>query len=446
MAKITFMGAGSTVFAKNVLGDSLMTPALQDSHIALYDIDADRLKESKLMLDTLNRNVNSGRAKITAHLGVKNRKEALKGANFVVNAIQVGGYKPSTVIDFEIPKKYGLLQTIGDTLGIGGIFRALRTIPVMKSFADDMEEVCPDALFLNYTNPMSMLSGYMQRHTNVKTVGLCHSVQGCAKGLMRHVGMEYKEGKTKWVVAGINHMSWLLEIKDENGKDLYPEIKKKAFAMNDAARKKGAKKHWDMVRFEIMRNFGYYNSESSEHTAEYHPYFIKSTHPELIEELNIPLDEYPRRCIGQIKGWKKQRDDIINNANLTHARSHEYASHIMEAVITNIPTEIGGNIINNGLIPNLPANACVEVPCMINRNGVNGCYVGPIPEQLAALNRTHINVHLLAIEAAATLKKEKVYHAAMMDPHTRSELTLDQIRSLCDDLIKAHGNMLPKFK
>ncbi|HBC88499.1 MAG TPA: alpha-glucosidase/alpha-galactosidase [Lentisphaeria bacterium] len=446
MAKITFMGAGSTVFAKNVLGDSMLTPALSDSHIALYDIDADRLKESKLMLDMLNRNANNGRARISAHLGVKNRKEALKDADFVVNAIQVGGYKPSTVIDFEIPKKYGLLQTIGDTLGIGGIFRALRTIPVMKSFADDMEEVCPEALFLNYTNPMSMLSGYMQRHTDIKTVGLCHSVQGCARGLLRHVGMEYKEGRTKWVVAGINHMSWLLEIKDENGKDLYPEIKKKAFAMNDAARKKGAKKHHDMVRFEMMRNFGYYNSESSEHTAEYHPYFIKSTHPELIEELNIPLDEYPRRCIGQIKGWKKQRDDIINNANLSHVRSHEYASHIMEAVITNIPTEIGGNIINNGLIPNLPANACVEVPCMINRNGINGCYVGEIPEQLAALNRTHINVHLLAIEAAATLKKEKIYHAAMMDPHTRSELTLDQIRSLCDDLIKAHGSMLPKFK
>jgi len=446
MPKITFMGAGSTVFAKNVLGDSMMTPALQDSHIALYDIDADRLKESKLMMDTLNKNVNSDRAKITAHLGTRNRMEALKGADFVVNAIQVGGYKPSTVIDFEIPKKYGLLQTIGDTLGIGGIFRALRTIPVMKSFADDMEEVCPDAIFLNYTNPMSMLSGYMQRHTNIKTVGLCHSVQGCASGVMRHLGMDYKEGKTKWVVAGINHMSWLLEIKDENGKDLYPEIKKRAFAMNAAARKKGAKKHYDMVRFEMMRNFGYYNSESSEHTAEYHPYFIKSTHPELIEELNIPLDEYPRRCIGQIKGWKKQRDEIINNANLTHKRSHEYASHIMEAVVTNIPTEIGGNIINNGLIPNLPDNACVEVPCMINRNGINGCYVGPIPEQLAALNRTHINVHLLAIEAAATLKKEKIYHAAMMDPHTRAELTLDQIRSLCDDLIKAHGSMLPKFK
>ncbi|MFZ2655199.1 MAG: alpha-glucosidase/alpha-galactosidase [Victivallales bacterium] len=446
MAKITFMGAGSTVFAKNVLGDSMLTPALSDSHIALYDIDADRLKESRLMMDTLNKNINGNRAKITAHLGTRNRREALKGADFVVNAIQVGGYKPSTVIDFEIPKKYGLLQTIGDTLGIGGIFRALRTIPVMKSFADDIEEVCPKALFLNYTNPMSMLSGYMQRHTGVKTVGLCHSVQGCAPWLLKNLGMEFKEGRTKWVVAGINHMSWLLEIKDENGKDLYPEIKKRAFAMNDAARKKGAKKHGDMVRFEMMRNFGYYNSESSEHTAEYHPYFIKSTHPELIEELNIPLDEYPRRCIGQIKGWKKQRDEIINNANLSHTRSHEYASYIMEAALTDKPTEIGGNIINNGLIPNLPANACVEVPCMINRNGINGCYVGEIPEQLAALNRTHINVHLLAIEAAATLKKDKIYHAAMLDPHTRAELTLDQIRSLCDDLIKAHGSMLPKFK
>lgn len=446
MTKIAFMGAGSTMFTKNVLGDSLMTPALQNCAIALYDIDAERLKESGMMMDTLNRNINGGRAKITAYLGVKNRKAALRNADFVINAIQVGGYKPSTVIDFDIPKKYGLRQTIGDTLGIGGIFRALRTIPVMKSFADDIEQVCPGALFLNYTNPMSMLSGYMQRHTGVKTVGLCHSVQGCAKDLLHRLGMEYKEGKTKWLVAGINHMSWLLDIRDENGKDLYPEIRKRALAMNSASRKKGAAKHWDMVRFEIMRNFGYYNSESSEHTAEYHPYFIKSTHPELIKEFNIPLDEYPRRCVNQIRDWKKLRNDIVNNVALSHTRSYEYASRIMEAVITDIPFEIGGNIQNNGLIPNLPANACVEVPCMINRNGINGCHVGPIPEQLAALNRTHINVHLLTIEAAATLKKDKIYQAAMLDPHTRAELTLDQIRSLCDDLIKAHGRMLPRFK
>jgi alpha-galactosidase len=446
MAKITFMGAGSTVFAKNVLGDSMMTDSLRDSHVALYDIDSARLKESKLLMDTVNRNANNGKAKITTHLGTANRKAALKGADFVVNAIQVGGYKPSTVIDFEIPKQYGLRQTIADTLGIGGIFRALRTIPVLKSFSNDIEEVCPNAWFLNYTNPMSMLSGYMQRYTGVKTVGLCHSVQGCAPWLLKNLGLEFKEGKTKWKVAGINHMSWLLEIKDENGKDLYPEIKKRAEAMNKAARKKGAKKHGDMVRFEIMKHFGYYNSESSEHTAEYHPYFIKSQFPELIEELNIPLDEYPRRCVNQIAGWERQRNELLGNKELSHTRSHEYASYIMDALVTDVPTEIGGNVINHGMISNLPANACVEIPCIVNRNGVQGCFVGELPEQLAALNRTHINVHLLAIEAAATLSKDKIYQAAMMDPHTRAELTLDQIRSLCDDLIKAHGNMMPKYK
>jgi len=424
----------------------MMTESLSDSHIALYDIDGARLRESKLMLETVNRNANNGRAKITTHLGTSKRKEALNGADFVVDAIQVGGYKPSTVIDFEIPKKYGLRQTIADTLGIGGIFRALRTIPVLKSFGNDIEEVCPDAWFLNYTNPMSMLTGYMQRHTGVKTVGLCHSVQVCAPCLLKSLGLEFKEGKTKWKVAGINHMAWLLEIKDENGKDLYPEIKKRAEAMNRTARKKGAKKHGDMVRFEIMKHFGYYNSESSEHTAEYHPYFIKSRFPELVNEFNIPLDEYPRRCVNQIAGWEKQRNEILGNKALSHVRSHEYASYIMDAIVTDVPAEIGGNVINNGLISNLPANACVEVPCMVNRNGVQGCFVGELPEQLAALNRTHVNVHLLAIEAAVTLRKDKIYQAAMMDPHTRAELTLDQIRSLCDDLIKAHGNILPKFK
>ncbi|MFH1709037.1 MAG: alpha-glucosidase/alpha-galactosidase [Planctomycetota bacterium] len=447
MAKITFMGAGSTIFAKNVLGDTMLTESLRNAHIALYDIDGTRLKESKLMLDNLNAGCNEGRAKITAHLGEKNRRAALKDADFVVDAIQVGGYEPSTVIDFEIPKKYGLRQTIADTLGIGGIMRGLRTIPVLADFAADMEAVCPEAWFLNYSNPMSILSGFMQRHTAIRTVGLCHSVQGCAWGLLRELGMEDRYKGCRWHVAGINHMSWLLWIRDRDGNDLYPEIKKRAFKMNDEGRKPGGKKHGDMVRFEIMRHFGYYNTESSEHTAEYHPYFIKNTHPELIGELNIPLDEYPRRCVAQIQYWAKQRDEIVTNKKLTHQRTHEYASWIMEAIVTDIPYEIGGNVPNNrGLITNLPAEACVEVPCMVNRNGVQGCFVGDLPEQLAALNRTHINVHLLTIAAAVTRKRDLVYQAAMLDPHTRAELTLDEIRSMVDDLIEAHGDMLPKFK
>jgi alpha-galactosidase len=439
------MGAGSTVFAKNIIGDSMLSEALCHSHIALYDIDADRLKESKLMLENLNSSINQNRATITTHLGARNRREALKNANYVVDAIQVGGYKPSTVIDFEIPKKYGLRQTIADTLGIGGIFRALRTIPVLLDFARDMHDVCPNAWFLNYTNPMAMLSGAMIRLGGIKTVGLCHSVQVCASGLLDNLGMKDSVKKLQWKIAGINHMAWLLEITD-NGKDLYPEIKKRAAKLVATARKKGAKKNWDMVRLEMMRHFGYYITESSEHNSEYTPYWIKSRYPGLIEEYNIPLDEYPRRCINQIKSWKEQKKEIVHNKSLTHTRTHEFGSYIMEAMETNVPYRIAGNVLNTGLITNLPQNAVVEVPCLVDRNGVQGCFVGALPEQCAALNRTNINVQLMAIEAARTLKKDAIYQAAYLDPHTSSELTLDQIRSLCDDLIKAHGKMLPKFK
>ena len=434
MPKITFMGAGSTVFAKNVLGDSMMTPALAESTIALYDIDADRLNESKLMLDTINRN-NGSKAKIETYLGVENRKDALRNANYVVDAIQVGGYDPCTITDFEIPKKYGLKQTIADTLGIGGIFRALRTIPVLFDFAKDMEEVCPDAWFLNYTNPMAMLSGAMQRYTGVKTVGLCHSVQVCCEGLMKGLGMDYDDS-IQWKVAGINHQAWLLEVT-KDGKDLYPEIKRRAAARTE--------KHGDMVRYEVMKRFGYYITESSEHNAEYMPYFIKDKYPELIDRFNIPLDEYPRRCIKQIADWAARRDELLKDPHLTHERSREYASYIMEAMETNVPFKFGGNVINNGLITNLPANACVEVPCMVDKSGVVPTFVGALPEQCAAMNRTNINVQLLTIEAAVTRKKDYIYQAAMMDPHTAAELSIDDIVSMCDDLIAAHEGWLPEY-
>jgi alpha-galactosidase len=445
MAKITFMGAGSTVFAKNILGDSLMTPALRDAHIALYEIDGDRLRESKSVIDTLNVNINESRATVTAHLGVANRRKALADADFVVNAIQVGGYKPSTVIDFEIPKKFGLKQTIGDTLGIGGIFRAMRTIPVVLDFARDMEDVCPNAWFLNYVNPMAMITGAVQRASSIRTVGLCHSVQAAVPGLLGNLGMKQPADHTQWKIAGINHMAWLLEVS-HNGRDLYPEIKRRAAAMNAKARNKGAKKHWDMVRYELMRHFGYYITESSEHNAEYSPYWIKATHPGLIEEFNIPIDEYPRRCVNQIKGWKKMSRDFVNNPTLRHDRGHEYGSYIMEAITTGVPTRVHGNVINNGLIANLPREACVEVPCLVDRNGVQGCSVGALPQQCAGLNMTNINVQFMAIEAAFTGRKEALYHAAMLDPHTASELPLDKIRALCDALISAHGSMMPRLR
>ena len=432
MAKITFMGAGSTVFAKNVLGDAMLTPCLHDAEIALYDIDADRLDESYLLITKLNENINQNRAKISKYLGVENRKDALRGADFVVDAIQVGLYDPCTIIDFEIPKKYGLRQTIGDTLGIGGIFRALRTIVVLKEFAADMEEVCPNAWFLNYTNPMAMLAGYMQRYTNIKTVGLCHSVQVCSEGLLNRLGMQDKLEGRREKIAGINHMAWLLEIQDKDGNDLYPEIKERAKAKN------ANEKHDDMVRFDYIDKLGYYCTESSEHNAEYNYLYIKENRPELIEKFNIPLDEYPRRCINQIAGWAKQKEDLLAGGQITHTRSREYASHIMEAILTDVPYRIGGNVLNNGLIPNLPPEACVEVACMVDRTGVHPTYAGPLPPQLAAMNMTNINVQLLTIEAAVTGKMEHVYHAAMMDPHTGSQLSTDEIVAMCDELRAAH--------
>jgi alpha-galactosidase len=465
MPKITFMGAGSTVFVKHIIGDSMLSPALCGSEVALYDIDATRLKESLSMLQTLNENVNRGRTRLKGYLGAKNRKAALKDADYVVNAIQVGGYEPSTVIDFEIPKKYGLRQTIADTLGIGGIFRALRTIPVMLDFARDMEQVCPGALFLNYTNPMAMLTSATLRGSSIRSVGLCHSVQGCAWDLLRELGMAVDVKRTRWKVSGINHMAWLLELK-EGENDLYPEIKRRAAAALDRIHKtKGGPKAvlelagrkakklgkavrdipgdhhvaGDMIRLTMMLNFGYYITESSEHNAEYTPYWIKANFPDLVGKFNIPLDEYPRRCVEQIEKWKTQNKEMVGNKKLSHTRGGEYASRIMEAVETDIPFRIHGNVMNTGLISNLPAKACVEVPCMVDRNGINPCYVGNLPEQCAALNQTNINVQILAVEAALEKNREKIYQAAFLDPHTSGELTLNKIKALCDDLIKSHG-------
>lgn len=431
MGKMTFLGAGSTIFAKNVLGDCMLTEALRDFEIALYDIDEKRLDESYNMLSIINKTLNKSRANINKY---KDRKEALRGAKYIVNAIQVGGYDPCTITDFEVPKKYGLRQTIGDTVGIGGIFRGLRTIPVMLDFAKDIEEVCPDALLLNYTNPMSMITLAMIKGTKVKTVGLCHSVQTCASDLLSKLNMS-TEG-ISYKIAGTNHMGWLLEIT-KDGKDLYPEIKKRAKTLG---------KHDDMIRFELMKQFGYYVTESSEHNAEYLPYFIKNTHPEFIEKYNIPLDEYPRRCISQIENWDKCKKDLVNNEEINHERTKEYASYIMEAIETGRPYTFGGNVLNTGLITNLPNDCCVEVTCLADKNGITPCYVGELPIQLAALNRTNVNVQLLTVEAALTRNKDYIYYAAMLDPHTSSELSIDDIKNLVDDLIKEHGDWLPKFK
>lgn len=437
--KLTFMGAGSTVFARNVIGDCMCAESLRGSVFALYDIDPTRLEESRVILEGINQAKNNF-GTIECYCGVENRRGALKDADFVVNAIQVGGYDPCTIIDFEIPKKYGLRQTIADTLGIGGIMRALRTIPVMEDFARDMAEVCPDALLLNYTNPMAILTGYMLRYTPVRTVGLCHSVQTCSRSLLTELGMEDRLEGRRELIAGINHMGWLLELKDKNGVDLYPEIKSRVDAYLADPTK------FDKVRMDYIKHFGYYCTESSEHNAEYNAFYIKEKYPELIERYNIPLDEYPRRCIKQIDNWKTEFNDILKSGTKDHERSHEYASHIIESIVTNTPYEIGGNVLNTDhLITNLPAEACVEVPCLVNGHGVQPCHVGALPVQCAAMNMTNINVQLLTIEAAATHKKDHIYQAAMLDPHTAAELDIDSIKKMVDELIEAHGDYLPQF-
>lgn len=435
--KITFLGAGSTVFSKNVLGDCLQTPELDNYEISLYDIDPVRLDDSYKMICNINNNIGRN-VKIVQTLDLD---EALKGATYIVNAVQIGGYDPATIADFEIPKKYGLRQTIGDTLGIGGIFRTLRTLPVMEKFAESIHRNCPNALLINYANPMATLTGYLIEELGVKTVGLCHSVQVCVSSLFDSLGMkeEYLDSCHQYI-AGINHQSWLLKITDKNFNDLYPMIKERS---KDP--KYADKIHWDLVRHEMMHTFGFYNTESSEHTAEYNPYFIKNAYPELIERFNIPLDEYPRRCIKQIKEWETMRKELVENKDITHTKTHEFASYIINAIENDVPYRIHGNVMNNGLITNLPARACVEVPCMVDRNGINPCFVGDLPEQCAALNRTNINVQILSRDAAKEKRMDYVYMAAMLDPHTAAELSMDNIRSMCDELMEAHKAFLPEY-
>lgn len=441
--KITFVGAGSTIFVKNILGDVLLHASMSDCEIALYDIDRMRLQDSQLVVETLNRTINGGRAAVTSYLGTDQRKQALMGATFVVNAIQVGGYDPATKIDFEIPARYGLRQSIGDTLGIGGIFRGLRTAVVMHEILDEMEHVCPEALLLNYANPMAIIIGYMQRVSSIRTIGLCHSVQVCASHLLQSLDMSADH--LHWEIAGINHMAWLLKITDGK-KDLYPEIRERALLKNAQALIDPSLEHDDMVRFEMMRRIGYYTTESSEHNAEYTPYWIKRQYPGLIDQYRIPLDEYPRRCVEQIAQWTLQREKLIGDASIEHEKTIEYGADIMNAFLTDTPAVIHGNTLNSGYITNLPEEAVVEVPCTIDASGIHPHRVGALPIACAALNSTNIQPQLLTIEAALTGKKEHVYQAAMLDPHTAAELSIDDIVALCDDLLEAHAQWLPAYR
>ncbi|MDQ2787841.1 MAG: alpha-glucosidase/alpha-galactosidase [Chloroflexota bacterium] len=435
--KITMIGAGSVVFAKNLLGDILSHPELRGSQIALMDIDPERLRVAEIVAHRVAKAV---RAKpvITA---TTDRRAALDGADYAVNMIQVGGYRPSTVIDFEIPKKYGLRQTIADTLGIGGIFRALRTIPVVLDICRDMEAVCPDVLFLNYVNPMAMVTGAVQRATRIKTVGLCHSVQGTAAQLARYLGVP-PETMT-YRCAGINHMAFYLELRI-NGEDAYPLLHKRFGTPNAYPPHADETAMYDAVRFEIFRRLGYFVTESSEHFAEYVPYFIKRDHPELIERFHIPLDEYITRCENQNARWIAMRDELTKSDRpLPVTRTSEYCAQIIRAKETNIPAVVYGNVRNDGLITNLPGGCTVEVPCLVDASGIQPTVIGDLPVHLAALMRTNINVQEVTIAAALEGKRAHVYHAAMLDPHLAAELTLDDIWSLVDDLFAAHGDMIP---
>lgn len=433
MAKIAMIGAGSTVFAKNLMGDILSFPELADSTIALMDIDAERLKTSEIVAQKVKQATGANATIETT----TNRREALKGADYVICMIQVGGYKPSTVIDFEIPKKYGLRQTIADTLGIGGIMRGLRTIPVLIDITRDMEELCPDALFLNYVNPMCINQWALSRVTDIKTVGLCHSVPHTAGELARDIKVPLENIDYK--VAGINHMAFYFKFQDKTtGEDLYPKIQQ----LVDEGRVPAG----NQVRYEMFQRLGYFVTESSEHFSEYVPWFIKRDREDMIEQFNIPLDEYIRRCEFQIEAWELLRSALEDpDETLVIEQSVEYGSLIIHSMETGTPRTIYGNVPNTGIISNLPDGCCVEVPCLVDHNGIQATHIGDIPPHLAALMQTNINVQALTVEATLTGKREHIYHAAMLDPHTAAELSLDQIWSLVDDLIEAHGDYLPEY-
>lgn len=463
MVKIAFIGAGSTVFAKNLMGDILSFPELADCTFALMDIDEKRLETSVQVAHIVNEYLGTN-ATIEA---TTNRRKALDGASYVICMIQVAGYKPGTVTDFDIPKKYGLRQTIGDTLGIGGIMRGLRTIPVLLDIAKDMEELCPDALFLNYVNPMAINQWALSKVSKIKTVGLCHSVPHTAHELSEDIAVPYED--INYLVAGINHMAFYLKFEDKNtGEDLYPRIQQ--------VLDEGCAPDWNLTRYELFKRTGYFVTESSEHLSEYVPWFIKHDRPELLEEFNIPLDEYLARCEAQITGWRmaqSARDrgeapseqairEALSGINLmprmvdgtVHTimnfdkveRSVEYGSLIIHSMETGIERKIYGNVPNRGIITNLPDDCIVEVPCLVDKNGIQPTKIGVIPPHLAALMQTNINVQSLTVEAAVNCKREHIYHAAMLDPHTAAELSLDQIWSMVDELIEAHANFLPHFQ
>ncbi len=438
MPKICLVGAGSTVFAQNILGDVLSTPSEQDYVISLFDIDPERLRTSEIVARRICDALTLKKVHIEATL---DRREAMKGSDFVILMMQVGGYKPATVTDFDIPKKYGLRQTIADTLGIGGIFRGLRTIPVLEAICRDMEEVCPNALLMQYVNPMAINCWAIKLIApSIRNVGLCHSVQHTAGHLANCLGEDV--ANINYHSAGINHIAFFLKYEkihaDGSREDLYPKLK--------ALAAEGKVPGDDRVRFDVLKRLGHFVTESSEHFSEYTSWYIKDRRRDLVDALNIPLDEYIRRCEVQIADWHALRSELEGDKPIEVCRSNEYAAGIIHAAVTGKPALIYGNVPNNGLIENLPPECIVEVPCHVDRNGIQPTRIGRIPSQLAAVMRLSTSVQELTVEAALTGKRERIYQAALMDPHTSAELSPDEIWHLVDDLIEAHGNLLPKYR
>ena len=443
--KIAFIGAGSTAFMRTLIGDVLQVESLKGAHVALMDIDQVRLEQSMAVAARIVDDLNV-ETQFTAHL---DQREALVRADFVITAFQVGGYDPCTITDFEIPKKYGLRQTIADTIGIGGIMRALRTVPHLWSVCDDMMEVCPNAYLLQYVNPMAMnIWAIKRKYPDLQVLGLCHSIQHTVTALATDLGIE--EETIKYKVAGINHIAFFLELSqrmaDGEYRDLYPQLLdgyvKGLFPTN-------ASKHnprcQNIVRYEMLKRLGYFVSESSEHFAEYVPWFIKSGRNDLIEKFQIPLDEYQTRCIEALQRWEDEKQALSENMVFEIKPSVEYATHIMHSILSGEPSVIYGNVLNNGYIKNLPDKCVVEVPCLVDLNGVQPTQVGSIPLHLAAIMQSNISVQGLVVEALITQNREHIYHAAMMDPHTAAELDLDKIWSMVDELIAAHGQWLPDW-
>ncbi|MDH2926168.1 alpha-glucosidase/alpha-galactosidase [Lonepinella koalarum] len=443
--KITFIGAGSTVFVKNILGDVFHKPALKEARIALMDIDPVRLEESHFVIEKLMKSQGAN-GTIESYT---DQKEALRDADFVVVAFQIGGYEPCTVTDFEVCKKYGLEQTIADTLGVGGIMRALRTIPHLWKICDDMLEVCPNATMLNYVNPMAMNSWAMfEKYPQIKQVGLCHSVQGTAEELAHDLDLDHHD--LRYICAGINHMAFYLSLEkrlpDGSYQSIYPDLHE-AYASGRAPKPRmdNNLRCNNIVRYEMLKKLGYFVTESSEHFAEYTPYFIKPNRPDLIERYKVPLDEYPKRCVEQVEKWKSDLQEFKQAEKICVAESREYASSIINSIWTGQPSVIYGNVKNDQLIENLPSDCCVEVACLVDANGIQPTHVGKIPNHLAALMQTNINVQRLTTEALITENRDRIYHAAMLDPHTAAALGLEEIYALVDELLVAHKDWLPNW-